>query len=223
VAPIFDPLTDNNNHSASPSPTLPAFIVTLFHIFLGHAHVAIGYVTLIAWSVHRTRMMYGWGWGGGGWATPHTGLEASRAPYSKSHARRLKRKEKEQLAGDFGTLQAALPSIAPTVATAATTSASERSAGKIDVPAATVITTATATRRVASAKHLVDTFKSTIIPDAPGEGAATPQPTTRPGQIGEGKGTPLTRSQRRRALYATLLLFSIVLDPQLKRRLFFFF
>jgi ribosome biogenesis protein SLX9 len=163
---------------------------------------------------------------GAGLATPHTGLEASRAPYSKSHARRLKRKEKEQLAGDFGTLQAALPSIAPTVATAATTRASEWSAGKIDVAAATVITTATATRPVASAsaKHLVDISKSTIsIPNAPGEGAAAPQPATRRGQIGEGKGTPLTKSQRRRALYATLLLSSIVLDPQLKRRFFFLF
>ena len=43
-----------------------------------------------------------------------TGLEASRAPYSKSHARRLKRKEREELVGGrLGTLQAALPSMAP--------------------------------------------------------------------------------------------------------------
>jgi ribosome biogenesis protein SLX9 len=132
----------------------------------------------------------------------HTGLETSRAPYSKSHARRLKRKENEQLAGGLGMLQAALPSIAPTAATSATTSASERSAGMGDVPAATVIATATATRRVASAKQLVakSKSKSNVIPERPGEPAA-PQPTTRPGQIGEGKGTPLTRSQRRRTLY----------------------
>ncbi|KAH9985405.1 ribosome biogenesis protein SLX9-domain-containing protein, partial [Russula compacta] len=88
-------------------------------------------------------------------------LEASRAPYSKSHARRLKRKEREQLAGGLDLLKAALPSIAPTAVSAA-----ERSAGE-------------------------------------GRDAATAGGAL-PGQIGEGKGNPLTRSQRRRALKAEL-------------------
>jgi ribosome biogenesis protein SLX9 len=131
----------------------------------------------------------------------HTGLEASRAPYSKSHARRLKRKEKEQLAGGLGILQAALPSIALTAATATTTSAGVTPAGKGDATAATIVTTATATRRVASAKKTVSKPESNVIPDAPGDAAVPQSTTTRPGQIGEGKGTPLTRSQRRRALY----------------------
>ncbi|KAI0307762.1 ribosome biogenesis protein SLX9-domain-containing protein, partial [Multifurca ochricompacta] len=81
-------------------------------------------------------------------------LEASRVPYSKSHARRLKRKEKEQLVGDMESLKTALPSI--------TSMSGKGSAG---------------------------------------EYAALAMPV-RPGQIGEGKGTPLTRSQRRRALKA---------------------
>jgi len=121
-----------------------------------------------------------------------TGLEASRAPYSKSHARRLKRKEKEELVGGrLGTLRAALPSIAPMPAA----SAGERSAGKLDAPAATVVTTITAT--AASSARLVAKSK---LADAPDPGVAPLLPKTRPGQIGEGKGTPLTKSQRRRAL-----------------------
>ena len=129
-----------------------------------------------------------------------TGLEASRAPYSKSHARRLKRKEKEELVGGrLGTLQAALPSIV-SIPAART---GERSAGKIDAPAATVITTTTAT--AASSAKLVAKSKPTGT-DAPDPGVA-PQPKTRPGQIGEGEGTPLTKSQRRRALYDIILLY----------------
>jgi len=141
-----------------------------------------------------------------------TGLEASRAPYSKSHARRLKRKEKEELVGGrLGTLQAALPSIAPMPAA----SAGERSAGKLDAPAATVITTITAT--AASSAKLVAKSK---LPDAPDPGIA-PQPKMRPGQIGEGKGTPLTKSQRRRALYDIILLPCRA--PATEVMLFFFF
>jgi len=131
-----------------------------------------------------------------------TGLEASRAPYSKSHARRLKRKEKEELVGGrLGTLQAALPSIAPIPAA----SPGERSAGKLDAPAATAIITTiiTPTAAASSAKKLVDRSKSTDVPDPE---VAPQQPRTRPGQIGEGKGTPLTTSQRRRALYDIYLL-----------------
>ncbi|KAF8481136.1 ribosome biogenesis protein SLX9-domain-containing protein, partial [Russula ochroleuca] len=55
-------------------------------------------------------------------------LEASRAPYSKSHARRLKRREKEQLTGRLWSLKAALPSIAPTTTATATTTAAATAA-----------------------------------------------------------------------------------------------
>jgi ribosome biogenesis protein SLX9 len=134
-----------------------------------------------------------------------TGLEASRAPYSKSHARRLKRKEKEELVGGrLGTLQAALPSIAPMMPAA---SAGVRSAGKLDAPAAT--TTATA---ASSAKIIVGGSKPTDVPDPD---VAPQQPQTRPGQIGEGKGTPLTTSQRRRALYDIICLSSVIVHLQL--------
>jgi len=128
-----------------------------------------------------------------------TGLEASRAPYSKSHARRLKRKEKEELVGGrLGTLQAALPSIAPIPAA----SAGERSAGKLDAPAATTTVIATITATAASsAKKLVGRSKPTDT-DVPDPEVAPQQPQTRSGQIGEGKGAPLTTSQRRRALNA---------------------
>ena len=128
-----------------------------------------------------------------------SGLEASRAPYSKSHARRLKRKQKEQLAGGLGLLKAALPSIAPIAASAA-----ERSAGEErDAAAATDITTATATAAGggASAKLIARSKPATVTPD-PGK---APQAAL-PGQIGEGKGNPLTRSQRRRALYGPIVV-----------------
>ncbi|KAI9460923.1 ribosome biogenesis protein SLX9-domain-containing protein, partial [Lactarius psammicola] len=93
-------------------------------------------------------------------------LEASRAPYSKSHARRLKRKEGERLAGGgMESLKTALPSITTVVIASGTSN----SAGE----------------------DLNDSSP-----------AKAPSPPTRLGQIGQGKGTPLTRSQRRRALKA---------------------
>ena len=139
-----------------------------------------------------------------------TGLEASRAPYSKSHARRLKRKEKEELAGGgLGVLQAALPSIVPTPTPTPTAAsareASESSAGKqVDAPApaaaGTPTPTATASAGCGASAKLAAKPKPSVVPDHRG---TAPQPTqkTRLGQIGEGKGAPLTRSQRRRALY----------------------
>lgn len=114
------------------------------------------------------------------------------------------------MGGRLGTLQAALPSIAPMPAAIA----GERSAGKLDAPAATVVTTITAT--AASSAKLVAKSK---LADAPDPGVA-PQPKTRPGQIGEGKGTPLTKSQRRRALYVRHYFFfalpSVIVHPQLR-------
>ncbi|KAI0002067.1 ribosome biogenesis protein SLX9-domain-containing protein [Russula vinacea] len=143
-------------------------------------------------------------------------LEASRAPYSKSHARRLKRREKEQLTGRLWSLKAALPSIAPkpattaTTRTAAATAVGESSSADKEVDAAatttcpttstttTVITAATAARSGVSVKPIT---KPSITSD-PVE-APPPPPTRRPGQIGgEGHGAPLTKSQRRRALKA---------------------
>jgi len=122
-----------------------------------------------------------------------TGLEASRAPYSKSHARRLKRREKEQLTGRLGSLKAALPSIAPTATTSSAAIVGERSAEDVDAATATTSTTVTAARSGATVKP---TQQPTIT--------AIPRPT-RPGQIGEGNDAPLTKSQRRRALYGLII------------------
>jgi hypothetical protein len=122
-----------------------------------------------------------------------TGLEASRAPYSKSHARRLKRREKEQLTGRLGSLKAALPSIAPTATTSSAAIVGERSAEEVDAATATTSTTVTAARSGATVKP---TQQPTIT--------AIPRPT-RPGQIGEGNDAPLTKSQRRRALYGLII------------------
>lgn len=164
--------------------------------------------------------LWSWSWVGGG-VVVATGLEASRAPYSKSHARRLKRREKEQLtAGGLGSLKAALPSIAPTTrrTTAATTIIGDRSAGEeLDAAAAT---TNTSTTRIANANAAaiddasvsvsvkpMDKSKSKskqLTTDQPEVPPQPQPPVTRPGQIGEGHGAPLMRSQRRRrALYGT--------------------
>jgi len=136
-----------------------------------------------------------------------TGLEASRAPYSKSHARRLKRREKEQLtAGGLGSLKAALPSIAPPTTRTRTTAATiigDSSAGELD---ATVTTTTAAAAMIdASLKPSINKLKckSKQQPTTDDQLEVPPPPTTRPGQIGECHGVPLMRSQgRRRALKA---------------------
>ncbi|KAN0135749.1 Ribosome biogenesis protein SLX9 domain containing protein [Lactarius tabidus] len=110
-------------------------------------------------------------------------LEASRTPYSKSHARRLKRKERERLAGSgMESLKTALPSIT-----------SSKSAGEDPGGMTTSAKSTAATSTGPSAE-------SECAP-APDTEAPSP-PTPRLGQIGQGKGTPLTRSQRRRALKA---------------------
>ncbi|KAI0286992.1 hypothetical protein BGY98DRAFT_24925 [Russula aff. rugulosa BPL654] len=132
-------------------------------------------------------------------------LEASRAPYSKSHARRLKRKEKEELtAGGLGSLKAALPSIAPTTTRTrpATTITGDRSAGELDAAATTTVTAAAID---ASVKPTIDINKLKSKQQQPiADQLDVPPslPTTRPGQIGEGHGAPLVKSQRRRALKA---------------------
>jgi hypothetical protein len=161
-----------------------------------------------------------------------TGLEASRAPYSKSHARRLKRREKEQLtAGGLGSLKAALPSIAPTTrrTTAATTIIGDRSAGEeLDAAATTTTTTRIAN---ANAAAIADAFVSVKpIDKLKSKQLTTDQlevpPATRPGQIGEGHGAPLMRSQRRRrALYGTYFYHCqpVILRLRKSRRLIIFY
>lgn len=138
-------------------------------------------------------------------------MEASRAPYSKSHARRLKRREKEQLtAGGLGSLKAALPSIAPTASTArtrttaATAIIGDRPAGKLDAAAAT--TAAAAIDDVSMKPTIdIDKLKSKQQQQQPTDRLDAPPTTARPGQIGEGHGAPLVVSQRRRALYGTII------------------
>ncbi|KAH9082127.1 ribosome biogenesis protein SLX9-domain-containing protein [Lactarius deliciosus] len=112
-------------------------------------------------------------------------LEASRAPYSKSHARRLKRKERERLAGGgMESLESALPSITTDGVIATGTS---RSAGEgPTTPAGSARPTAGASTG----------------PSAEPDPEAPSPPARLLGQIGQGQGTPLTRSQRRRALKA---------------------
>jgi len=128
-------------------------------------------------------------------------LEASRAPYSKSHSRRLKRREKEQLtAGGLGSLKAALPSIAPTRRTTTTTTAAtiiiglgDRSAGEPDPDAAAA---------TAAVKPIIMSNDNKKLKSKQQSEVPPPPTTRRPGQIGEGNGAPLVRSQRRRALKA---------------------
>jgi len=97
-------------------------------------------------------------------------LQASQSPYSRSHNRRLKRKEKQQLGSGMSDLNAAL--------------------GALDDPAEEVhrpgITTA---RR---------------------RGTTDAKPRVKPGQIGEGKGDPLTKAQRKKALLTERLRISLV-------------
>ncbi|KAG6911878.1 hypothetical protein DXG01_000125 [Tephrocybe rancida] len=86
-------------------------------------------------------------------------LETSSSPYSKSHARRLKRKAKEQIANGLGDMQSAIEALdqdIPTLVEQSRMSAEEVPQRK---------------------QHL------------------------KPGMVGEGKKAPLSKSQRKRALY----------------------
>jgi hypothetical protein len=153
-----------------------------------------------------------------------TGLEASRAPYSKSHARRLKRREKEELtAGGLSSLKAALPSIAPTRTTTAATIVGDSSAGELAAAAATTTATATAAAVNDASVKPINKLKSKSKQPTDQLEMPPPPPTTRPGQIGEGHGAPLMRSQRRRrALYGTHFYLPTVI-LQLGRLILFFF
>ncbi|KAJ7706065.1 hypothetical protein B0H17DRAFT_1035474 [Mycena rosella] len=80
-------------------------------------------------------------------------LESTHSPYSKSHARRQKRKAKEQVGGGLDEIQLALAAV-------------EDDDDGVDAPQ-----------------------------------ESTKKPKPKPGQIGEGKGAPLSKAQRQRALY----------------------
>ncbi|KAA1468153.1 hypothetical protein DENSPDRAFT_833364, partial [Dentipellis sp. KUC8613] len=89
---------------------------------------------------------------------------ASRSPYSKSHNRRLKRKEREQIGGGLGDMKAAISAVEKDVAP------------EDDAP------------QVGNAGE-----------EQPSQQKRSAQ---RPGQIGKGKGAPLSQAQRKRALKA---------------------
>ncbi|KAJ7293691.1 ribosome biogenesis protein SLX9-domain-containing protein [Mycena rebaudengoi] len=103
-------------------------------------------------------------------------LESNHSPYSKSHARRQKRRAKEQIAGGLDDMQLALAAVEDEAADAE---------AQDSMPAAT----------------------DDSAPIAQPKKKAKPKP----GQIGEGKGAPLSRSQRQRALELEKLRHPLIL------------
>ena len=89
-------------------------------------------------------------------------VEASRQPYSKSHAKRLRRKAKEELAG--GTLS--------------------------DIQSA-----------IAAVESDEKTIGGNALVEPSKNNPSKPVKTPNTGMIGEGKGTPLSQTQRKKALY----------------------
>lgn len=89
-------------------------------------------------------------------------LQSAQSPYSRSHNRRVKRKEKEQLVTKLDDLDAALTALGATPDSA-----------PLDIPGVT-----SARRR-----------------DQP-----ISKPSFQPGQIGEGKGSTLSKAQRKAVL-----------------------
>lgn len=109
---------------------------------------------------------------------PSTGLEASSAPYSKSHARRIKRKEKEQIAGGLGAIKAAISSM---------------EGNDNDSPA-------TAPSGSLADNRNTDTEMNDDQPTGSTSSKKSATAPHRPGQIGEGKKAPLSKAQRKQAL-----------------------
>lgn len=96
-------------------------------------------------------------------------LGSSQAPYSKSHARRMKRKARESLVADFSDIQIVLSNL--------------------------------------------DSSSSQAIEQKPNEmQPRDPQKDRKPGQIGEGKGRPLSNSQRQRALATERMRHPLILS-----------
>ncbi|KAL6310062.1 ribosome biogenesis protein SLX9-domain-containing protein [Sparassis latifolia] len=100
-------------------------------------------------------------------------LESSRSPYSKSHERRLRRKEKEQVAGGMSDMKAAISAVESIIPDAVVDST--------EMPA-----TETAEER--------------------------PKARKRVGKIVEGKGLPLSKSQRKRVLQTERLRIPMILS-----------
>ena len=78
----------------------------------------------------------------------------------------------------------------------------------------------TTSAKTTAATTISSSFESECAPDAPDTEA--PSPPTRLGQIGQGKGTPLTRSQRRRALCVNLFIFFLIFENEVIGAFFFF-
>ncbi|KAJ6621254.1 ribosome biogenesis protein SLX9-domain-containing protein [Mycena sp. CBHHK59/15] len=102
-------------------------------------------------------------------------LESNHSPYSKSHARRQKRKAKEQIAGGLDDIQAALAAVE----------------GEQDVDL----------HQDSAADEL----------DIPEHESQPKKAKPKPGQIGEGKGVPLSKAQRQRALQLEKLRHPLIL------------
>ena len=101
------------------------------------------------------------------WLRLHSNLsqevEASRQPYSKSHAKRLKRKAKEELAGGaLSDIQSAIAAV----------ESDEKTIGG-----------------------------NTLVEPPKNNPSKPPAKTPNTGLIGDGKGTPLSQTQRKKALY----------------------
>ncbi|KZV94096.1 hypothetical protein EXIGLDRAFT_525598 [Exidia glandulosa HHB12029] len=105
-------------------------------------------------------------------------LQASQAPYSKSHSRRLKRKAKESLNTDMNDMQAVLSGMEP-----------------------------------AQVKTIADddARDDDGAMDDGGERKKKPAAQTA-GLIGEGKGQPLSKTQRKRALAAEAARHPLILS-----------
>ncbi|KAF8140141.1 ribosome biogenesis protein SLX9-domain-containing protein [Boletus edulis] len=101
-------------------------------------------------------------------------IKSSSAPYSKTQKRRFNRKQREQVGGGLGSIEAVI-------------SALEQ--GEISPPAEAQSDAVTSQQR--------------------------PQVKARPGIIGEGKGIPLTKTQRKRVLAMERLRHPLILtNPQ---------
>ncbi|EPQ60704.1 hypothetical protein GLOTRDRAFT_31341, partial [Gloeophyllum trabeum ATCC 11539] len=102
-------------------------------------------------------------------------LESGNGPYSKSHARRLKRKSREKIAGGLDDLRTAITSVEEAIPVAVQNSVQEISE---DISASNP--------------------PSRVKP--------------KPGQIGEGKAAPLSKTQRKRALQVEQIRHPLILS-----------
>lgn len=104
-------------------------------------------------------------------------MEASRSPYSKSHARRLKRKAKEQVGGGLSDIQAAITAVEEDAPKLIQASIREAAEAEAEGPKGTV---------------------------------NEPRVKSNPGLIGQGRGAPLTKAQRKKALCVSIFSAEIL-------------